>query len=83
MRDRPNIALNTPSDPRRSCAIANVGVSTMKPSDLATILLDKYRIWTVAIDTANVQGVRITPHLFTTTAELDVLVGALEELAAA
>jgi selenocysteine lyase/cysteine desulfurase len=30
-----------------------------------------------------VHGVRITPHLFTTTAELDALVLALKELAAA
>lgn len=55
----------------------------MKPQDLADTLLEKYRVWTVAISTANVHGVRITPHLFTTTAELDTLVGALKELAAA
>jgi selenocysteine lyase/cysteine desulfurase len=30
-----------------------------------------------------VQGARITPHLFTTTAELDVLVRALKELGTA
>ena len=55
----------------------------MTPKDLAKTLLDKYRIWTVAIDTANVHGARITPHLYTTTAELDVFVHALKELAAA
>jgi selenocysteine lyase/cysteine desulfurase len=38
---------------------------------------------TVAIDTANVHGVRITPHVYTTTAELDTFVRALKELAAA
>jgi selenocysteine lyase/cysteine desulfurase len=80
VRHLANIVLNTPSDPRRSCAIANVGVSTMTPKDLAQTLLEKDRIWTVAIDTANVHGVRITPHLFTTTAELDALVRALKEL---
>ena len=77
------IGLNTPSDPRRSCAIANVGVTGVAPRDLAKALLEKYRIWTVAIDTANVQGARITPHLFTATAELDALVRALKEIAAA
>ena len=82
VRPIPKIVLNTPSDPRRSCAIANVGVGGLEPGDLARTLLEKYRIWTVAIDTANVRGVRITPHLFTTTAELDALVGALRELAA-
>ena len=83
VRGVPNILVNTPSDPGRSCAIANVGVNGMKPADLAKTLFDRYKVWTVAIDTANVHGVRVTPQLFTTPKELDVLVRALKELAAA
>jgi selenocysteine lyase/cysteine desulfurase len=49
---------------------------------LAETLLKKYKIWTVAIDYANVQGCRITPNLYTTTAELDKFVFALNELSA-
>ena len=78
-----NVVVNTPVDPTRSAGIANVGITTMKPGELAKVLLDRYRIWTVAIDRQNVRGARITPHLFNTTAELDVLVRALTELAAA
>ena len=52
----------------------------MKPGDLAKTLLDKYKIYTVAIDVANVQGCRITPNVYTTTEELDAFVGALGEL---
>ena len=81
VRGTPNIVLNTPADPRRSCAIANVGVRTMAPAVLARTLLEKYKVWTVAIDTANVHGVRITPQVFTTTKELDTFVGALKEIA--
>ena len=83
VRGTPNVVLNTPADPRRSCAIANVGVRTMAPGPLAKLLLDKYKVWTVAIDTANVHGVRIAPHLYTTTAELDTFVRALKEIASA
>ena len=83
VREVPNIILNTPREPKRSCAIANVGVRGIAPKDLSKVLLDKYKIWTVAIDTANVHGARITPHLYTTTAELDSFVAALKELAAA
>ena len=54
----------------------------MNPSLLAETLLKKYGIYTVAIDGANVHGCRITPNVFTTIAELDVLVKALKELAA-
>jgi selenocysteine lyase/cysteine desulfurase len=55
----------------------------MNPGDLARTLFDRYKVWTVAINNANagVRGVRVTPQLYTTTAELDVLVGALLELA--
>jgi len=82
VRGHPRLTLNTPSDPRRTGAIANVGVAGMTPAALGAALFDRYRIWTVAIDGAGVHGVRVTPHLFTTTAELDALVRALKELAA-
>jgi len=53
----------------------------MEPSVLAKRLLDEYKIFTVAIDSANVQGCRITPNVFTLTGELDVFVNALKEMA--
>ena len=83
VRGTPNVTLNTPADPRRSCAIANVGVAGIPPATLARTLLERYKVWTVAIDTANVHGVRITPHVYVTTAELDTFVHALKEIAAA
>jgi len=76
------IVMNTPADPARSCAIANVGVAGIAPGDLMKILFDKYHVWTVAIDGAGVHGVRVTPQVYTTTAELDTFVKALKELAA-
>jgi len=82
VRGVPGITLNTPTDPARSCAIANVGVAGHDPAALAQLLFDRYKIWTVAIDGAGVRGVRVTPHLFTSTGELDALVRALRELAA-
>jgi selenocysteine lyase/cysteine desulfurase len=81
VRTLPNVVVNTPADPARSCGIANVGIKGMKPADMASTLLKKYSIYTVAIDGANVHGCRITPNVYTTTAELDVLVKALEEMA--
>jgi selenocysteine lyase/cysteine desulfurase len=80
VRNLPHIIINTPADPARSCAIANVGIKGMKPQDLADMLLKKYKIYTVAIDGANVHGCRITPNIYTTTRELDVFVSALKDL---
>lgn len=82
VRGSDRIVLNTPSDAARTCAIANVGVAGVKPEELANVLLEKYRIFTVAIDGAGVHGVRVTPQVYTTTEELDALVAALREIAA-
>jgi selenocysteine lyase/cysteine desulfurase len=81
LRDVKNVVINTPLEPHRSCGIANVGVSSMKPHDLATTLLEEFNVWTVAIDYANVQGCRITPNVYTTTEELDHFVYAVKTLA--
>ncbi|MCE9601124.1 MAG: aminotransferase class V-fold PLP-dependent enzyme [Gemmatimonadetes bacterium] len=79
----PRVVLNTPSDPARSCAIANVAIEGVAPAALAKRLMEEHRIFTVAIDRreAGIAGVRVTPHLFTSTAELDALVAALREIA--
>jgi len=58
-----------------------VGIEGIKPGDLAKILLEKYKIYTVAIDGARVHGCRITPNVFTTPGEMDIFVKALRELA--
>ena len=83
VRGTANVVLNTPDDPRRTCAIANVGITGMKPAELSKRLLEQYKVYTVAIDTPAVQGARVTPHVFTTTKELDVLVRGLKEMASA
>ena len=79
----PNIILNTPISAARSCAICTVGIKGMQPAVLAERLMKEYKIFTVAIDYANVHGCRITPNLYTSTNELDQLVQALKNLASA
>lgn len=81
LRGVPGITVNTPVEPERAAAIANVGVDRVSPAELGTTLFDRYRIWTVAIDGAGVRGVRVTPQVFTTTGELDQLVRAIKAIA--
>jgi selenocysteine lyase/cysteine desulfurase len=81
VRAMPNVIVQTPVDPARSCAIATVGVKGVPPAELAKTLLDKYKIWTNAIDGAGVQGVRVTPHMFILPRELDTLVKAIGAIA--
>jgi len=80
VRDLPHIILNTPADPGRSCAIANVGIKGIKPRELADKLFENYNIYTAPVDGSGVHGCRITPNIYTSTSELDVLVRALNEL---
>ena len=80
LRGKKNVLVNTPEDIQRSCGIGNVGLKNIKPGKMAQLLFDKYKIFTVAIDGANVHGCRISPNIFTTTEELDSLVNAVTEL---
>jgi selenocysteine lyase/cysteine desulfurase len=64
----------------RSSAIANVAIDGYSPVELADKLFNQYKIFTVAIDTPPVHGVRVTPHLFTQIDDLDRFVNVLGQL---
>jgi len=81
VRNNPKIIINTPTDQTKCCGIANVGIVGIKPSEVATRLMNEFKIFTVAIDYANVIGCRICPNVYTTTDELDQFVNALNTLA--
>ena len=81
LRNIENVIVNTPEDINRSCGIGNVGLTNMSPSDMARTLMDKYKIFTVAIDYAHIRGCRISPNIFTTTDELDKFVDSVIKMA--
>ena len=81
LRNVKNVIVNTPKDIERSCGIGNVGLTNMSPSRMEDLLFEKYNIFTVAIDYANVKGCRISPNIFTTTEELDSFIKAVKEMA--
>ena len=81
LKEVPNIVINTPFDTNRSCGIGNIGIKNMKPATLAKRLYDEFKIFTVAIDYANVKGCRITPNVFTNIQELDTFITAMKSLA--
>ena len=75
--------INTPTDPARSCGIASVGIEGMVPADMAKMLMEKHKIFVVATNNGTVKGCRITPQVYTSTAELDAFVKALKTMATA
>ena len=83
LKDHPNVILNTPLESKKSCGIGNIGLKNMPPTELALRLFEDFKIFTVAIDYANVQGCRISPNVFTTIEEIDIFVEAMKVLASA
>ena len=81
VEDVPKVKLNTSFHPKWGCAIGNIGIEGKKPSELDSFLLEKYRIHTVAIEWENIKGVRITPNVYTTIKNLDLLVEGIKAFA--
>lgn len=79
----PKVKLNTSLHPKWGCAIGNVAIEGKKSSDLETFLFNNYKIHTVGIEWENIHGVRITPNVYTTLKNLDVLVEAITAFAKA
>lgn len=71
----------TPSNPELSCALATVGIKGKEGSEVSSLLQRKHQIHTTNIKIQNVNGVRITPHVYTRFEDLDRLVVALQKIA--
>jgi len=81
VKDLPKVKINTSLDPKWGCAIGNVAIEGKKPADLEAFLFDKYKIHTVSIEWENIHGVRITPNVYTTIGNLDLLVDGITTFA--
>ena len=75
------VKLYTSLKPAFSCAIGGISISNMGSVKLDQELFDKYKIHVVPIKWEELNCVRITPHVYTTTKELDVLVDAIKKIA--
>src|SRR6185295_4071435 len=81
VKDIPKVQLGTSMKPGFGCAIGIVNVEGKKPSALEFFLMDNYRVHTVGIEWENIKGIRVTPNVYTTTKNLDVLVDGIEKFA--
>lgn len=81
VRDLPGIRFFTSLHPDWGCAIGNFGFEGKKSADLAGRLFTDWKIHTTSIDWEKVNGVRVTPNVYTTTDELDKLVAAIRKMA--
>lgn len=81
VKDIPKVKLGTSFHPAYGCAIGLVGIEGKRPGELDSFLMDKYKVHAVGIEWENIKGVRVTPNVYTTTKNLDVLVEGIEKFA--
>jgi selenocysteine lyase/cysteine desulfurase len=77
VKELPNVQLGTSTKAGFGCAIGLVSITGRKPAELDVFLMDKYKIHAVGIEWENIKGVRITPNVYTTSKDLDILVEAI------
>ena len=79
--EHPKVKINTSLNPNYSCALANFSIDGIDANEIDSILFNKYKIHTVAIKWEHINGVRVTPNIYTNTNDLDKLVKAIFEIA--
>jgi selenocysteine lyase/cysteine desulfurase len=77
----PGIQLYTSLHPKFGCAIGCFGINGKKPAEITEALFRDWKIHTVGIEWEKINGVRVTPNVYTTIEELDKLVLAIKKLA--
>jgi len=77
----PRVKLNISLKPAYSCALGNFSIEGKDPGEVASKLFSEYQIHTVSIKWENISGVRVTPHVYTTTKDLDRFVDAVLKIA--
>jgi selenocysteine lyase/cysteine desulfurase len=68
--------------PEYSCALANVGIEGWKASEIESKLFELKKVHTVAIEYEAINGIRVTPSVYTNLSDLDRLVEGLQSIAA-
>ncbi|MEO0330133.1 MAG: aminotransferase class V-fold PLP-dependent enzyme [Bacteroidota bacterium] len=77
VKDHPHIRINTPLSAEFSGALCNVGIEGMDAPDINSSLFKEYKIHATPVKWEALNGVRITPHVYTKLKDLDRLVTAL------
>lgn len=80
-REFKGVSIGTPVAAEWSGAIGLLQIAGKTPAEISSALFTKYRIHTVAIEWENIIGVRITPHVYTSIKDLDLLLKGIKEIA--
>ena len=79
---KPNVTLYTSLDPEHSCALATVAIAGVTPNQLVGHLWQKHRLIVTGMEYGgNVSGIRVTPNVYTSLAEVDLFAEVMETIA--
>lgn len=81
VKEQPGVIIHTPVSNGWSCALTTFSVNKWSGQQVEQELLSKHRIHTTVINQSNINGVRVTPNIYTSTRELDKLINAITTMA--
>jgi isopenicillin-N epimerase len=75
------VKILTPYDPQQSCGLTNIAIEEMDLAKLGSYLMSQYRINTTPIiNIGGVNGLRVTPNIYTTRSEIDTFAEVMERV---
>lgn len=78
VKDLPFVRIHSPQNPQLNGAIGSFSIDGMDSRDLTNKLFKDFKIHTTGIKWENINGVRVTPNVYTVTKDLDRLVKAIK-----
>ena len=81
IKDDKRFIIYTPQDAKLSGALATVGIVGQTGSKVSGKLQGLFQIHTTSVKIENIEGVRVTPHIYTRFQDLDRLVEGLLKIA--
>jgi selenocysteine lyase/cysteine desulfurase len=80
IKDLPGVGFNVSSDKVHSCALGNFYIEGKETHEITKHLMGKHNIYTIGINHDDVKGVRVTPHIYTPTSDLDLFIEGVKDL---
>lgn len=76
----PGIKINTPVGASYSCAVAHFSSDKIDSKTLVNNFFRKHRIHVLKVNLEQLQGIRVSPNIFTTTRDLDRFITAVQRM---
>jgi len=77
IRGEAKVQFQTNLSPEHSCGLTLVGIDGIKPGELQAWLLAKHSVYTTTIVNDRMAGIRVTPNVYSTLAEVDRFANAM------